>query len=137
MKTRYVFAAETEILFSSGLKMPDLWAPSNMSTRILLSHILDGAFVACNNVQSHKCTQVCGRTVQMLIGPFGDDDACKNVTIRDSLSVEVMDVLDDFEMLLDACLGYTQGATRVRAIAIRFTPCAKVLEVIKATIYLE
>ena len=136
MGTRYVFAAETNIFLANGLRMPVEWAPSNMATRTLLSHILDGVFTACNQM-GHKCTATCGKSVQMLIGPFGKKDACNNVTFRNSVSTDVIDVIDDFELLLDACLGCVQGLTRIRAIAIRFVPCAKVLEVIGAAIYLE
>ena len=136
MRTRYVFASETGIFLANGLKMPVEWAPSEMATRTLLGHILDGVFTACNN-QGHQCTASCGKPVQMLIGPFGNQDISKNITFRNSVSVEVIDVIDDFEFLLDACLGCTQGLTRIRSIAIRFVPCAKVLEIIGAAIYLE
>ena len=134
MRTRYVFASEAKIFFANGLKMSDDISPSNMASRILISHILDGAFLASNQNTNHMCTANCGMIVRMLIGPYGKQDA---PSLRNSMSSEVLDVVDDFELLLDACLGYTQGQTKIKSIGIRFLPCTKILEIIETVIYLE
>ena len=126
MKTRYVFTDEAKIFLPNGLKLSDDFTPSNMATRILVSNILDGAFIACNRSHNHKCNATCGSVVRMLVGPFGDQKA---PSLRNSMPTEVIDVLDDFELLLDACLGIAQGVTRVKSIGIRFLPCIKILEI--------
>ena len=112
--------------------MPADWSPSNMATRTLVSHILDAAYLNLN-ASNHKCTATCGKICRMLIGPFGD---CNHINFRDAVSVEVIDVIDDFELLLDACLGRVQGLTKIRSIGLIFTPCAKTLEVLETVINL-
>lgn len=133
MKTRYVFASETSIYLANGLKIPFDWAPSNMSTRTLISHIMDSAFVNCNR-DAHRCGESCGRVVTMWIGRKGR----KNVpNFRNAVSMEIIDVVEDFELLLDACLGVNQGCTKIRSVGIQFLPCAKCLEIIGTVINLE
>jgi len=104
-----------------------------MATRTLISHILDAAYVM-PNVKEHKCTAACGRVYQMLMGPFGD---CKQVSFRNAVSVEVVDIVDDFELLLDACLGRVQGLTKIKSIGLRFVPCVRTLEVLETVINIE
>ena len=113
--------------------MPLDWSPSNMATRTLISHILDAAYIA-PNVKKHKCTATCGRVYQMLIGPVGN---CKQIGFRSAVSVEVVDIVDDFELLLDACLGRVQGLTKIKSIGLRFVPCIKTLEVLETVINIE
>ena len=113
--------------------MPSDWSPSNMATRTLVSHILDAAYLNLN-AREHKCTSSCGKVCQMLIGPFGD---CNHVNFRNAVSVEVIDVVEDFELLLDACLGRVQGLTKIASVGLNFVPCAKTLEVLETVIYLD
>ena len=113
--------------------MPIDWSPSNMATRTLISHILDAAYLN-RNAQNHKCTSTCGQICYMLIGPFGD---CKHTNFRNAVSVEVIDVVEDFELLLDACLGKVQGLTKINSVGLRFVPCARTLEVLETIIHLN
>ena len=133
MRTRYIFASEASVILASGLKVSGNWSPSNMATRTLISHIMDSAFVNCNR-DHHRCGESCGRVVTMWIGQNGKN---RSMNFRNAISMEVIDVVEDFELLLDACLGMTQGCTKIKSIGIQFVPCVKYLEIIGTAIYLE
>ena len=133
MRTKYIFATEAKIFFANGLQIPSDWSPSIMATRVMISHLLDNAFLNCNSGK-HVCSTHCGGVVRMLFGKRG---ACNGTKFRDAVSTDVIDMVDDFELLLDACLGRDQGETRMRSIGVTFIPCLKTLEIIETTIYLE
>ena len=68
MVTRYIFTSKPMLYHANGLKVTAQESPSENSMKYFINGILADAFVKPNLGRKHRCSAMCGKPIQLLVG---------------------------------------------------------------------
>lgn len=128
--TRFVHTQQPKIYHPNGLLIDREHLPSGNATSLLINHLLTDIFTKDNPCDGHKCNKVCTRPTQIMIGFPNSED------LRSSCPEECMEIVDQYEKLLQLFLCDEDEELTIVTIVFEFLPCSKVLEILSVSIYL-
>ena len=131
VQTRYVHVNKPNIFLANGYKVHEWDLPSATSLSYFLNKFVATVYLSQNNPRNHRCTSLCGQPFRLSVGfPYSEN-------LKDACPEEIHELIDDFEQLLSAF--YASEAredVEIQSVVLIFFPCAKVLEIHDAAIYL-
>ena len=130
MSTRFIYATKPMLFHANGLKLENVFAPSENATKYLLNAILTELIVKYNVPIKHKCTSFCGQPIQLMIGfPHSSD-------VVTSVPPELRAMVNDYESLIKQVSYDGDTEADLQSISIRLLPCPKVMEILDVQICL-
>ena len=128
--TRFTHSDVVNIYLPSGLKVKNSDMPSRNALHIFVDHILSSLLLETNPLPSHRCTSLCGRPANFIIGYPNAED------LKSAATEDLYELIRDFETLLTDFYNFAGDEDiQIQSLAIRCLPCAKVVEVLEMSIY--
>ena len=127
---RFVHTQPAVIYHPTGLMLDRDFMPAENATNLLVNHLLHNIFVEDNPRTDHKCSQLCCRPTQILLGfPHAED-------VKSSCPPECAAIIEQYERLVSLAI-YDEGEdVTINTIIIEFLPCNKIVEILAVGIYL-